>query len=235
MYRGIAMRICASFIFVLCLIAFNQPNVEAQQRSSFRSGKRYVSAPQYYETKKFGNDRYYRTANRPLENRTQSVLNHGSQPVLHNFETEPPTTTRAPISAEPQFHEFNGYSNFGTHHYGVENSYRGATFGSDCPDYIPFVNGDIFGVSKEECCDEWVGHCECLELTNSRSNCECTNPRRAHWGQGCATGNCFDTGGCSSCSDCGHSPEYYSSARRNSNLRSASRTPVSDYFHPRRR
>lgn len=73
------------------------------------------------------------------------------------------------------------------------------------------VTGDIFGVSADrDCCDEWAGHCACLELTSSQSNCECTNPRRAHWANGNGRGG---GGGCESCS------------------RSQAGGSVSDYFH----
>lgn len=83
--------------------------------------------------------------------------------------------------------------------------------------YYPFVVGDIFGVNRDEICDEWKGHCACLELTNWRSNCGCTNSRRGSCGQEAyECESCFDGGG-----------EAYSY--------SASRTPVSDYFRSNKR
>lgn len=76
------------------------------------------------------------------------------------------------------------------------------------------VTGDVFGVSRRDCCDEWAGHCACLELTSTHSNCECTNPRRAHWANGNGRGGSGGGSGCESCSG------------------SASGGSVSNYFHP---
>ena len=88
------------------------------------------------------------------------------------------------------------------------------------PGNIPYVTGDIFGVSRHELCDEWEGHCECLELTSSRSNCRCDYPRCNQRGQ------CY--GAASGCQDCNYAGDQ-------SYFESGSRTPVSDYFHANRR
>ncbi len=82
--------------------------------------------------------------------------------------------------------------------------------------HYPYVNGNIFGVGRNECCDEWAGHCQCLELTNSRSNCECTNPYRTKRPQPQRVRAYSDCG----FSDCD---------------RSAEGSTISDYFHPKTR
>jgi len=88
----------------------------------------------------------------------------------------------------------------------------------------PYVMGDIFSVGRSDYCDEWANHCDCLELTNSRSNCGCTNPFRSK-SEPCRHGyraNQASCDGCQaangSCQDC---------------ARSAKRSSVSEYFHPR--
>ena len=76
-----------------------------------------------------------------------------------------------------------------------------------------FLVGDIFGVGINECCDEWANHCPCLELTNSRSKCRCTNPYRTKQ-EPCRDGYRINPADCNGCN------------------RSARRSTVSEYFHP---
>jgi hypothetical protein len=127
--------------------------------------------------------------------------------------------------------------------------YQGQGLGYGYEGQHPCVTGDIFGVCREGLCDEWYGHCACLELTNSRSNCECTNARRAHWGLSDSVHG--DCGSCSSCSNCTgeydsypESPVYQNGVGRIErshvemtprSARSNQRRSVSEYFHPNRR
>ena len=86
---------------------------------------------------------------------------------------------------------------------------------SNNPGQYPFLFGNIFGITSDECCDEWAGHCRCLELTNLRSNCECTNPHRT---KAAVPEHSLDS-------------TNTSGARLN---RTSDRKTISDYFHPRR-
>ena len=79
--------------------------------------------------------------------------------------------------------------------------------------YTPFVSGNIFGIGQGDYCDEWANHCPCLELTNSRSNCGCTNPYRTK-NEPCRDGYRVNRTDCQGCS------------------RSARRSTISEYFHP---
>lgn len=86
---------------------------------------------------------------------------------------------------------------------------------SNIPGQYPFLFGNIFGITSDECCDEWAGHCRCLELTNLRSNCQCTNPHRTK----------------------PRVPEHSLDSTSSSGTgedRISGRKTVSDYFHPRR-
>lgn len=148
----------------------------------------------------------YRSARSPSDNSWKVAPN---QPVFnHEFNNDP--TAWYPKETVPTSHrdDFQGY--FAT------ALYQG---GIDQEGPYPFVNGNIFGICREECCDEWAGHCPCLELTNWRSNCECTNPRRAHWGR--ARGGAQFRSSPISDSDC---PSCNRTARQT----------VSEYFHPTR-
>ena len=93
--------------------------------------------------------------------------------------------------------------------------------------YYANLRGDIFGVSARGCCDEWRGHCDCLELTSTHSKCECTNPRRAHWAYS------SEGGDCDSCGDGGYGYGEFERTGYGPRRRQArSNRPVSSYFHP---
>ncbi len=78
-------------------------------------------------------------------------------------------TANAPYGSSHQ--RGSEYSN------GLSNSDTEANKDYRAGDY-PFLFGDVFGIGKFDCCDEWADHCPCLETTNALSACACTNPHR---------------------------------------------------------
>lgn len=155
----------------------------------------------------------------PLNYSNASVSPRNVAPSLAPPQTEffPSVNTRSVVTREPMltsmpFQEssfFQGSGSFGNRTGGSKAfSNPWSPSGS-----TPFINGNIFGVGDDECCDEWANHCPCLELTNGRSNCDCSNPYRSN-NEPCRHGYRQNQTDCQGCD------------------RSASRSTVSDYFHP---
>ncbi len=153
---------------------------------------------------------------------------HSQQPYPQQPYSEFPQNSQFP---EPNYQDgmiFDQPSNGWENHWFTPDSERTTPAGrvnegnwtspigrSNIPGQFPFLLGNIFGLSSEDCCDEWAGHCRCLELTNLRSNCECTNPHRTKQR---VPEHSLDT---ANSADDGFD-------------RTADRKTVSEYFHPRR-
>ena len=204
------MRTVISLVAVFLLADFGLA------QSEYRSGSRNVYQADTFRVRMpQTNQRYQRTAMRPQEFAPGSVLSSEYYPEQYQ-RTPAPIQQNLQLQTQtfPAPEVKNNPVNWGGPAFQQSQGFQ-EDYG-----YHPFVVGDIFGVSRAECCDEWLGHCDCLELTNSRSNCECTNQRRAHWGQGSGVG-------CSSCESSAGGGQFYS--------HTASRTPISDYFHGSKR
>ena len=187
------MKICLKIAICLVLISFCS---EAPAQQSRYSGD--VEAPVRYRSNINRNQRPYRDLQIRVARQTveqNSVLNSSQ---FYNAPSRIPLAeslapaARVPVQNQP-VPEASFY-NSGFANGGFSNGYPV----TEQDGYYPYVTGDIFGLSREGICDEWFGLLPCLELTNSRSNCECTNSRRAHWG---LSDSIHDvSGGCNSCS-----------------------------------
>ena len=207
------MKVCLkiALCFVLMVVSFAETIAQQSNHQRYNARARHA-----FDSPRYDDGPSYRVARRQIPTEPSSVLSASAF-------SEP-----TPVSQQPEMAgEIFRYDS----HSGRPMNYA---VGHEGP--YPYVTGDIFGICREGICDEWYGHCACLELTNSRSNCECTNKRRAHWGLSDSV-----HGGCSSCSSCddggwyGYSPGYDQHEIHETSPRTARRRTVSEYFHPKRR
>ncbi len=200
-----------SFVFVLCVTCCSvliSSNLSGQQSNRFND---MYELPHRRPQQQTRQRRYTDQRIAALPSRYDSVVNQ---------ETAPFPVEQSPNTQAVPTQSVNSWQQNDLNHVAPWSPQHCDSCYSDSR-YIPYVTGDIFGVPANQCCDEWKGHCECLQLTNSRRRCDCSNPRRRHWGQSdCASG---------SCNEWVADRDYYHAGA------TASRTPVSDYFHTRSR
>ena len=222
------MRIVLTCLFALLFTGLNFSQATAQNYRDDQSRVRVSPRPR-------ASSERFRVKTRMRQDVPQSGYDQaGYDQGTYQAPTQGAYSESAPSNFQNDQQYFDQGSVYGNHQPGEQSR---ASFASRYPDsttkfwgdgYYPNIRGDLFGYSRHACCDEWLGHCDCLELTSTASNCECTNPHRAHWANagGCSNGNC--DGSCGG--GCGGEFERagYSSRRP---LRS--RRSVSQYFHPR--
>ena len=206
-------------IIPICLICFAFAQICEAQRSSFSGSASQGEGPGYSEIQGFGFDEYENPRNaRPARialrgswSDNSSVLESRSLPPAPvNTLYDPPVSERAERINFAQPRTLAPTTSYWDAHHRYQPDHRG---------FYPFVTGDIFGVSRQECCDEWQGHCECLELTSRQSKCECNGSYAGR------------TSKCYSCSPAG---SYAAPSTASRPSRTVRRQTVSEYFHPQR-
>lgn len=215
----------AVFAATLSLFAFTQEVSGQQYRNS---GQRYQNATrgQYRSQRSYPSPASFRVSTNPRQLAAQSVVTPGFsgdaaapswQPELGSFIVDGNGSGVAGSAmANSSFNNGSMFHPAGRSRAEWEMRFQDSTTKAWGDGYYPTVRGDIFGISSSECCDEWAAHCDCLELTSTISNCECDNPRRAHWARG--NGLVDSRGGGCGCESCSRS-------------NGSSQGSVSDYFH----
>jgi len=202
----------AIFVSLTSVLLFTSAAVAQQNRTSARGQQQYRSSfvrPPARSFRVSMNPRQFASQQVP-----QSVISSDFQAAGSSASWQPEGNFWVEGGMQGSGSGFETASNFhpaGRSRAEFENRFADSTNKSWGNGFYQNVTGNVFGVSKHECCDEWAGHCACLELTSTHSNCECTNPRRAHWGNG--NGRSGSGSGCQSCGP------------------SQSNNSVSDYFH----